>query len=51
MPLPEAGKQRSPGFKPVPLPEAGKIKEPPALSSPAWWAAFILSGEIREEKK
>jgi CHAT domain-containing protein len=39
--------QRGPGAKPGPLPEGGKIEEPSAQSSPAWWAAFVLSGDFR----
>jgi CHAT domain-containing protein len=47
VPLPEDGQNRRPGAKPVPLPEDGGIKETPVRSSPAWWAAFILSGDGR----
>jgi tetratricopeptide (TPR) repeat protein len=43
----EAELQRGPGAKPAPLPEGGKIQDTPARSSPAWWAAFILSGDWR----
>ncbi len=39
--------KRGPGPKPVALPDAGKITEAPARSSPAWWAAFVLSGDFR----
>jgi CHAT domain-containing protein/tetratricopeptide (TPR) repeat protein len=39
--------KRGPGAKPAPLPEGGQIKEVPTRSSPAWWAAFILSGDWR----
>jgi CHAT domain-containing protein len=39
--------KRGPGFKPVTLPEGGRIQEAPVRSSPAWWAAFILSGDGR----
>jgi hypothetical protein len=39
--------QHRPGPNPVKMPDAGKITEAPARSSPAWWAAFVLSGDFR----
>jgi CHAT domain-containing protein len=39
--------RRGPGAKPETLPEGGKIEESPGRSSPAWWAAFVLSGDFR----
>jgi CHAT domain-containing protein/tetratricopeptide (TPR) repeat protein len=38
------------GKKAVDLPGGGKV-EPGGRSPLAWWAAFILSGEIREQQK
>jgi CHAT domain-containing protein len=38
------------GKKAMDLPGGGKI-EPGGRSPVAWWAAFILSGEIREDQK
>jgi tetratricopeptide (TPR) repeat protein/CHAT domain-containing protein len=40
--------QRGLGQQPVALPEGGRI-EPgtPRRSPPAWWAAFVLSGDVR----
>ncbi len=39
--------KRGPGPKPVALPDGGKVTEATARSSPAWWAAFVLSGDFR----
>jgi hypothetical protein len=46
--LPEAGlAQRDLGLAAVPLSGGGKFEVKPPKSPPAWWAAFVLSGDWR----